>query len=75
MMAAKKRVMTEAEKLQTALQALARICELASDQEVPYPERIGAIKYQAAYTLHRRGDSTWWNKINEQRLLPFLEGP
>jgi len=74
-MKAKSRVITEAEKLETALKALAKICELASDQAVPYPERIGAIKYQAAYTLHRRGDSTWWNKINEQLALHLDGGP
>ena len=75
MMPATKRVITEAEKLQIALKALDKICELASDSAVPYPERVGAIKYQAAYTLHRRGDSTWWNKINDQLVLPLMEGP
>jgi len=75
MMAGKKGVQTDKEKLEIALRALTKICELASNQEVPYPERIGAIKYHAAYTLHRRGDSPWWNKINEQLTLHLKGGP
>lgn len=74
-MRAKKRVRTDQDKLKKARRALAQICELASDPEKGYPERIGGIKYQAALTLHQLGESTWWEKINEQLKLNLPGGP
>ena len=72
-MKAKKRVITEHEKYDRAMRALGVICQIANNQDQAYPERIGAIKRLAAFTLHQNGNSDWWKEFNKQLELIFAE--
>jgi hypothetical protein len=74
-MRAKKRVQTDRDKLDNAMRCLAKICEVASDPNEGYPEKVGAIKSLASFTLHQNGDSEWFKKFNQQLELRLQGGP
>jgi hypothetical protein len=66
---------TDKDKLAITMHALAQICEVASDQEKEYPERIGAIKTLASRSLHQCGASDWFKEFNKQLELRLQGGP
>lgn len=74
-MRATKRIRTDKDKLAQAMFALDQICQLASNQETEYPDRIGAIKSMASRSLHVCGDSRWLLEFNKQLELRLQGGP